>query len=404
MYDNVKYLVDKGAVKVISKWVKKSGDSVKETAIRVFCIFAQAYARKKQEDGHDEHDEISVCQKIIEDKGASCILEIAKDYIDLSPSMMKASVEALNAIASDSAAAHMLVQTNMMDLIVRVMKAMDYDIQVLEPCFELLYTMCKSSNAMDKLVEVQGVPVILTTLEANDASSKYILTYGIRLVNLLSSTKNEKHRPVVVNTDAIETLVRLLEDHTEEPKVCMEILRALSNLAAPPEDSSHLDLSHNVADLSMHAVVNVINQNSRNAKVVNAALQLVGFLSFDAKNVQMIVRMGGIGMIMNAISLHPDNEMIIERCVKNLDFIAISDKDNALVVVEHEGIRLIKAIKENYVDNKEILDICDSALLSFASVDGVAPSPGVLTPSEDSPTKEEKKDEALPDVNWDEFD
>ena len=63
----------------------------------------------------------------------------------------------------------------------------------------------------------------------------------------------------------------------------MEILRALSNLAAPPEESNHLDLSHNVADLSMHAVVNVINQNSRNAKVVNSALQLVGFLSFDAE-------------------------------------------------------------------------------------------------------------------------
>ena len=109
-------------------------------------------------------------------------------------------------------------------------------------------------------------------------------------------------------------------------------------------------------------------------------------------------------MIMNAISLHPDNEMIITRCVKNLDFIAISDKDNALVVVEHEGVRLIKAIKENYPDNKEILDICDSALLSFASVDGVAPSPGVLTPGVDSPTKEEKNDEALPDVNWDDFD
>ena len=48
--------------------------------------------------------------------------------------------------------------------------------------------------------------------------------------------------------------------------------------------------------------------------------------------------------------------MIITRCVKNLDFIAISDKDNALVVVEHEGVRLIKAIK-NYPTNKEILDI-----------------------------------------------
>ena len=397
----MEYLISAGAVKIISKYIANSSDSVKETAIRVFCIFAQAYARKKQEGGDDS--EISICQQIIEDKGAKTILDIAKNYIDSSPSMMKAAVEALNAIASDPAAAHTLVETDLMNLIVQVMKAMDYDVQVLEPCFELLYTMCRTSNAMEKLIEVQGIPVVLITLEAND-SSKYILTYGVRLINLLSAAKNEKHRPVVLNTDAINTLVRLLEDHTDEPKVCMEILRALSNLAAPPEESDHLDLSHNVADLSMHAVVNVINQNSRNAKVVNSALQLVGFLSFDAENVKMIVRMGGIGMIMNAISLHPDNEMIITRCVKNLDFIAISDKDNALVVVEHEGVRLIKAIKENYPTNKEILDICDSALLSFASVDGVAPSPGVLTPGVDSPTKEEKNDEALPDVDWDDFD
>lgn len=395
-YENVCVLVKAGAVEKIAKYVNSAevSDSVKETAIRVICIFAQAQARHRKSAAARE-DDPNISQKIYDDKGVHTILSIVKDYVDTSPSMMKAAVEALDAIASDRTTALRMLPANLMETVVRIMTAMDYDVAVLEPCFELLHTLCRSSEAMDNFVDVGGVPVLLTLLEAND-HSKYIMTYGVRILNLLSVTKNEKHRPTLANTDTIDSLVRLLEEHSEEPKYCLEIMRALSNIAAPPEDSAHMDLSSVVADKSMHAVVHVIDVNKMNATVVNGALQLVGFLSFKPENVEKIVRMGGIGMIMNAISLHPSNAMIITRCVKNLDFIAISDRDNALIVVEHEGVRLIKAIKENYSDNKEITDLCDSALLSFASVD-VAPSPGVDTP-------DSKNVEAVPDVDWDDFD
>ena len=53
--------------------------------------------------------------------------------------------------------------------------------------------------------------------------NKYILTYGVRVINLLSLPTHEEHRLVaLINTNAIDTLVNLLEEHGDDKKSCLE--------------------------------------------------------------------------------------------------------------------------------------------------------------------------------------
>ena len=62
---------------------------------------------------------------------------------------------------------------------------------------------------------------------------------------------------------------------------------------------------------------------------------------------------------------------------------------------------MIKAIKDNYADDQEVIDICESALLSFGTVDSSVGAP----PTPDVPdVKTAGETPPPPDVDWDDFD
>ena len=53
--------------------------------------------------------------------------------------------------------------------------------------------------------------------------------------------------------------------------------------------------------------------------------KLLCFLSFDERNIDIIVREGGIQIVCKAIAKHARREDLIVRAIKTIDFVAMAD-------------------------------------------------------------------------------
>jgi hypothetical protein len=54
--------------------------------------------------------------------------------------------------------------------------------------------------------------------------------------------------------------------------------------------------------------------------------KLLCFLSFDERNIDIIVREGGIQIVCKAIAKHARREDLIVRAIKTIDFVAMADQ------------------------------------------------------------------------------
>ena len=94
-------------------------------------------------------------------------------------------------------------------------------------------------------------------------------------------------------------------------------------------------------------------------------LQLLGFLSFDERNVKTLVKEGGIQIIMKAIAQHAREEDLILRAIKTIDFIAMTDQSYAAIVRKCGGVKLVTKIMSLYAMHEDIQDSGSSALTSM---------------------------------------
>jgi hypothetical protein len=353
---NVAWLTSQHAIKIITAHMNtdKNDDDTKETAIKVIGNFAKSSADIKKD--LQNEDDLTVTQVIFQDGGAHAILDcIGADSNQTdNTSLLLTSIEALNDIAHDVDTAEKLLEKGLVQLVVNTMQRYDYDEEIIEPTVELVSTLCYSKEAMEIFTEMQGVQMLLTSMDTHEQNIDLLVNGQIAL-HVIASAR--EHRETIQQGGGIDTVLRLMRKHVTEHEFVVEALGCLAKLAGNQSICTY------IAEHGMHTLMQVVSENQDNVEILDNVLKVLGFLAFQEVGVQKIVQHDGINVIMASIGRHAHQEKLMVRAIKTLDFIAMAHPDFGAIVNAHGGAAVIRKIMAAYSHVTEIQDSGKSALI-----------------------------------------
>merc|ERR1711975_167372 len=137
-------------------------------------------------------------------------------------------------------------------------------------------------------------------------------------------------------------MMKLIRNHVHNGEYLVEALTTLARMASSPKVCAH------IAEHGMLTLMEVINENSSDAKMLDYAFKVLGFLAFRKEGVRKIVQHDGINAIISAIGQHAREQKLMVRAIKTLDFIAMAHPDFAAIVNAHGGAAIIRKIMKAY--------------------------------------------------------
>eukprot|EP01138_Halocafeteria_seosinensis_P014727 gb/GECG01015034.1/.p1 GENE.gb/GECG01015034.1/~~gb/GECG01015034.1/.p1 ORF type:complete len:2451 (+),score=419.39 gb/GECG01015034.1/:1-7353(+) len=151
----------------------------------------------------------------------------------------------------------------------------------------------------------------------------------------------------------------------EEPEGFNEMkesLRAMAEAATLQQE----DNVQNVDSQALSGMITVMNNNPKQAEVLEAAAQSLNTLAMNSGNCVEIAKNGGINAIIQAINTNPDNRALLrillalfERVSRNDAFKEQIAQSGGIPIVTHTGLR-------NHIDDEEIILKCLSVLANLA--------------------------------------
>merc|ERR1712151_1165309 len=106
-----------------------------------------------------------------------------------------------------------------------------------------------------------------------------------------------------------------------------------------------------------------IDENKKDADMLDYAFKVLGFLAFRTEGVRKIVQHDGINAIISAIGEHAREQKLMVRAIKTLDFISMAHPDFAAIVNAHGGAAIISKIAHTYSHVPDIQESARSALI-----------------------------------------
>merc|ERR1712087_874381 len=110
----------------------------------------------------------------------------------------------------------------------------------------------------------------------------------------------------------------------------------------------------------------LIDENKKDADMLDYAFKVLGFLAFRTEGVRKIVQHDGINAIISAIGEHAREQKLMVRAIKTLDFIAMAHPDFAAIVNAHGGAAIIRKIMIAYSTSQKSRNL--PRVLSFSSM------------------------------------
>jgi hypothetical protein len=314
----------------------------------------------------------SVAAVIFNQGGAHAVLSAGKKGVD-DKEMVLCVLEALNHLCQDVTIASKLNDAGIVDMTIDVANAWNNDVEVIERVFELTYTICfaaecahtfVSSGALDKRIALMD--------KLGPASPDSILVIGCANLAMLLKSRSRDERNQYGNAihaaNGVSVLARLCADHYESDEFILEAIETVSGISAIS------DLAHNVATVFMPSLRQIVLHylsigGSDALEVLDRCFKMMSLFAFDERNIETIVMNSGLPLVLRAVSKYPQEEMLMERAIKTIDFIAMGDKEYTKIVISKGGKAVIEKIMEVYADSDSIQSLGDRALAAFASLE-----------------------------------
>ena len=308
----------------------------------------------------------TVPEVIFRQGGAHAVLDTAQALIDDSDTV-SCALEALNYVCQDGETAKKLNDDGLVELLVSVMDKLGDDVDVIERAFDLFYTLCFAAECAESMANGGALKTAMQLMEALAADSpEGILVMGAAALHVLLKGKPkadlEKYATAIHRADGTAVLARLCENNLERHEFVSESLETIGRIAAI--DS----LAHGAAMAFMPSlrkiVLSYLEGGGEDAHLMlDQCFKIMGFFAFDPRNIETIVLNSGLPLVLRAVSKYPHEEILMERAIKTIDFIAMGDKEYTKVVIAKGGKAVIEKIVEVYPDSATIQSLGARALV-----------------------------------------
>lgn len=368
--ENIRFIVEEHhATKAIVAGMRAhpKDDEAQQLSMEVIGNFASLEEAPPEVDkeGNVINPKDSIHSIILREAGCAQILSNLKSYGNNS-TVLKAGLDALANIANDIEVTEIMAsRQNLVPIVIEVMQANDWDLEVVSRAVNLLAVMSYAKSVQPLIAQLDGIQVLLAAMEQHGTSEEVLSSAQLAMTNLAG---NEESRTAIRNMEGVSTILTLLESNVTQKEYVVEVLKTLTRLCSDDQ------LSSSVASRGMHIIMGAIDRYNRDPDFLSVAFRLLGHLAFVESNLTVIVQHNGIQKVIQAISSHPDSQGLMVRCIQTLDNIAMANKENAAIVIDEGGKELIDTIKETYLDNAEIQKAGDSALLSLSALENLSKS------------------------------
>jgi hypothetical protein len=308
----------------------------------------------------------TVPEVIFRQGGAHAVLDTARDLIDDSETV-SCALEALNYVCQDGETAKKLNDDGLVDLLVASMSTFRDDVDVIERAFDLFYTLCFAAECAESMANGGALKEAMELMEALASDSpEGILVMGAAALHVLLKGKPkadlEKYATAVHRADGTAVLGRLCEKNLDRHEFISESLETIGRIAAIEK------LAHGAAMAFMPSlrkiVLHYLADDGDDAHLMlDQCFKIMGFFAFDSRNIETIVLNSGLPLVLRAVSKYPHEEILMERAIKTIDFIAMGDTEYTKVVIAKGGKAVIEKIVEVYPDSATIQSLGARALV-----------------------------------------
>merc|ERR1712150_6165 len=145
-----------------------------------------------------------------------------------------------------------------------------------------------------------------------------------------------------MENDGVKMMLKLILTNIHNKEFLVQVLTTMGRLASSPKVCEH------IAEYGMHTLMQLIEENKKDADMLDYAFKVLGFLAFRTEGVRKIVEHDAINAIISAMGDHAHEQKLMVRAVKTLDFIAMAHPDFARKVNAHGGAAIIRKIAKTY--------------------------------------------------------
>ena len=353
---NIRWIVNHGAAAVIVKGMElnQKDEECLQLAVEVMGNFASL-----EEEGAEE----TISEVLYAEGAAKAIIDTMLQH-DFNGALVRSGLDALANLANDQGTTEkMAVDLQVVQLVLKIMKTHDWDVELIEHAVPLLATITYTPACIPIIADLDGIPVLLGSMDAHSAHRAVLDAAQMALTNL---AVNEKVRQTFKDMKGVRTLLNLMEKNAAHKEYVVEVLATLTRFCG------NESLSTEIAEQGVPLVMKLIADYKDDPDFLTAACRLLGHLAFVTSNLRVIVQYSGISAVLTAMGAHPGHRALMVRCIQTVDNIAMASRENAQMVIEEGGREMITAVMSAYGDDDEIQRFGKSAVLSMSALENLA--------------------------------
>jgi len=288
-------------------------------------------------------------------------------------------MDALSNIANDDVSVERLLKFGLVELVLESMSANDWDEELSECTVKLLASISVGEECTNKIVEQGGVQLLLTSMESHDDQEEFLISAHIALSNVVIV---EEAKKTVLDLKGIPLIIKQLTDFPDSSELTEKIVETLIRLSADDVCSERMSEDGMFVFCSL---IDKWNDHVRTEEeddedlpsMLETIFALLGHMAFVTNNLRKMVQFGGVKKIISSIQKHSSDIDVMMKAVQTLDNIAMANGEYATIVIEEGGKDAISRLLEEHKgdeDAEELIDVCNSALLSMQALKRVASS------------------------------
>lgn len=333
-----------------------------------------------------------VTDAIVDDCAEKGVIEalanrIKKEGENIDPTVLAALADALSKFADNPKYAQRIMDTGVMDTILKAMKKNPNSAVLGKSGLELLSRMANSDPAIaQKLKEMGAVDVIVGVLE-NFPDDPELIGFGASALSKLTGAEDVDIAVGNVrdgNSNAVATVssLALVEQNIEQivkqggipaviaalvssiksdnPRIAESAARALGRLCVNENNIYQIFSGGDGGEKGVKALITALKTFMYDDKAVAAIMGALTNMLTRKENCDYIAKVGGIKSCIEALHKHGDSPLVAKQCVEFL--LGIANEDTIPTIVAEGGIEALLDVIRNHSDEPEIIALAIKAL------------------------------------------
>lgn len=300
---------------------------------------------------------------------------------ELDDNQMKLVLDNIAALCQHPYNAKMMVKQGGMQALAKVMK--DYkDNSIVFPAAAAAFaTLCEHLDDDD--LEILEDPNVLAALcQILNPSDKLTTPLDLNiLAKALGALSRVKLKPELIEemlkNVPLESLMNLLAN-SDDPLLLQQLSKLLGKLSNDEEQCEKMAQINDLRGLIM-----AMRRNIQNQEFLKYGVYLLANLAVDDEIKNQVGIEGGIQLILQIMTTHPQNEGLIENCTYATSGLSYECDVNVQFIVACKGIQTFLLAMQTHPDAEELLDgavttLCNISLMNDINKDYIIRDDGAM--------------------------